>query len=266
MYLPSVLVPGFDLGVGQVGFGRQFHSVLHTEVLTACFGTRFWPGCRSGWVWTPVPFCLAHWGTYRLFWYQVLTWVSVRLSLDASSILSRTLIEILTACFGTMFWPGCRWGWVWTPVPFCLAHWGTYRLFWYQVLTWVSVRLSLDASSILSCTLRYLPSVLVPGFDLGVSQVEFGRQFHSVLHTEILTVCFGTRFWPGCRSGWVWTPVPFCPAHWGTSDARSFSPDSSAGGQWRPSAPCGASCVLSRKVKNHYHRHHLHLYRKVHVT
>lgn len=31
--LPSVLVPGLDLGVGQVELGRQFHAVLHAQVL-----------------------------------------------------------------------------------------------------------------------------------------------------------------------------------------------------------------------------------------
>lgn len=30
---PSVLVPGLDLGVGQVELGRQFHAVLHAQVL-----------------------------------------------------------------------------------------------------------------------------------------------------------------------------------------------------------------------------------------
>lgn len=31
----------------------------------------------------------------------------------------------------------------------------TYLLFWYQVFTWVSDKLSFDASSMRSCTLRY---------------------------------------------------------------------------------------------------------------
>ena len=32
---PSVLVPGFHLGVREVQLGGQFHAVLHTEVLLA---------------------------------------------------------------------------------------------------------------------------------------------------------------------------------------------------------------------------------------
>ena len=31
--LPSVLVPGLDLGVGQVQLGRQLHPVLDREIL-----------------------------------------------------------------------------------------------------------------------------------------------------------------------------------------------------------------------------------------
>lgn len=30
--LPSVLVPGLDLGVGQIQLGRQFHAILHAQV------------------------------------------------------------------------------------------------------------------------------------------------------------------------------------------------------------------------------------------
>lgn len=36
--LPAVLVPGFDLGVGEVEFGGEFHAVLHAEVLLALEG------------------------------------------------------------------------------------------------------------------------------------------------------------------------------------------------------------------------------------
>lgn len=31
--LPSVLVPSFDLGVGQIELGRQFHAILDAQVL-----------------------------------------------------------------------------------------------------------------------------------------------------------------------------------------------------------------------------------------
>lgn len=31
-----------------------------------------------------------------------------------------------------------------------------------------------------------LPAVLVPGFDLGVAEVEFSGQFHPVLDTQVL--------------------------------------------------------------------------------
>lgn len=36
------------------------------------------------------------------------------------------------------------------------------------------------------CAKRASPSVLVPGLDLGVGQVELGRQFHAVLHAQVL--------------------------------------------------------------------------------
>ena len=44
--------------------------------------------------------------------------------------------------------------WVFT-VCICPVPHLNYLLFWYQVLTWVSVRFSFAASSIRSCTLRY---------------------------------------------------------------------------------------------------------------
>jgi hypothetical protein len=36
-----------------------------------------------------------------------------------------------------------------------------------------------------SCSLPLCPSILIPGFDLGVSQIQFGGQFLTILHAQI---------------------------------------------------------------------------------
>ena len=33
--LPSILIPSFDLGIGETEFGCEFHSILDAEVLLA---------------------------------------------------------------------------------------------------------------------------------------------------------------------------------------------------------------------------------------
>lgn len=51
------------------------------------------------------------------------------------------------------------------------------------------------------------------------------------LHVLSLTVCFGTRSWLGCLSGWGPPPGPCGPARWGIFVAQSFSPAGWAGGR-----------------------------------
>ena len=73
-------------------------SILIYYIDTCCCGTRgrkngiFYPfdNALHSWVDTQVKFQNRIMKRYLLFWYQVFTWVSVRLSLAASSILSWT--------------------------------------------------------------------------------------------------------------------------------------------------------------------------------
>ena len=87
----------------------------------------------------------------------------------------------------------------------------------------------------------------VNGISYGLAQSDTRKE----CPLQLITFCFGTRFWLVYQSGWALQPTPFCLEHSSTFDARSCFPVSGVGDRWKRSYNLEGNYLLKETVNTY---------------